>query len=274
MTEGTHSKSDKRLLVAEDNPAIIELLEEMLDILDYSGAVVFVTNGLDAVNAFKTKPYDIILMDCQMPEMDGYEATLCIRAFEEEHHRQPAAIIAMTGNLSHGNRERCREIGMNDFLSKPFTIPALQSVLNSCLNIFKGELSMAKQTKAIKKDSSVSAIQSDAIDWSVLDVLKVLQKPGKPDIRKRLIDAYLSSSPTLFESAAAAVIALDGEALMRSAHSLKSSCFAIGAMVFGATCFELEKLGRANTLEEASALLNRAENEYNAVCFALRASLE
>ena len=108
-----------------------------------------------------------------------------------------------------------------------------------------------------------------AIDWSVLDALKVLQRPGRPDVREKLIDSYLSSSPSLFERARTAVIEADGTALMQAAHSIKSSSIAIGAVFFGKTCLELEQLGKSNHLEDAHAVLERAEREFNAVCTAL-----
>ena len=128
--------------------------------------------------------------------------------------------------------------------------------------------------ETIKQDNPVYAgVAGNPIDWSVLDALKVLQKPGKPDMRKKLLEPYLTSSQALFENASAAVTTADGDALMKAAHSLKSSSFVVGAATFGATCFALEKIGRANTLIEAPTLLNRAENEYSAVCSALRAHL-
>ncbi len=113
-----------------------------------------------------------------------------------------------------------------------------------------------------------------AIDWNVLDALKVLQKPGKPDVREKLINSYLSSSPSLLERAKTAVTEADGPALMRAAHSIKSSSVAIGAIFFGKTCFELELLGRLNNLDDSHAVLERAEREFNAVCTALCGALK
>ena len=113
-----------------------------------------------------------------------------------------------------------------------------------------------------------------AIDWNVLDALKVLQKPGKPDVRGKLIDSYLSSSPSLFERAKTAVTEADGPSLMSAAHSIKSSSIAIGAISFGKTCFELEQLGRSNNLDNSAAILERAEREFDSVCAALLSVLE
>jgi HPt (histidine-containing phosphotransfer) domain-containing protein len=114
----------------------------------------------------------------------------------------------------------------------------------------------------------------DAVDWSVLDALKTLQKPGRPDVCNSLMAAYLSSSPSLFEDARTAITARDGQALMNAAHSMKSSSMAIGAKTFGKTCLELEILGRSNQCEDAFALLRQAECQFAAVCCALRDALE
>jgi len=112
------------------------------------------------------------------------------------------------------------------------------------------------------------------MDWSVLDALKAMQRPGRPDIRKTLMTSYLGSIPALMESAKAAVSAADGNALRNSAHSMKSSSTAIGALLFGKTCAELELLGKNNTLEAAPALLERAEKLLAETCAALSKALE
>jgi CheY-like chemotaxis protein len=136
MLEDTETKACLRMLVADDNPVIRELLESMLDILEYP-EVQLVNNGREAVEACREQMFDLILMDCQMPVMDGYDATRCIRTIEATNirtdNRLPARIIAITGDPRHDNQELCREAGMNHFLSKPFTFAMLKSVLDSCL---------------------------------------------------------------------------------------------------------------------------------------------
>ena len=123
-------------------------------------------------------------------------------------------------------------------------------------------------------DNSGSSGQSDAVDWSVLDSLRVLQKPGKPDLCKVLMTVYLDSSPALMDSLIAAAAAADGQALMQAAHALKSSSVSIGATRFGKTCSDLEQCGRANSLENVPSLAKRAEYEFDAVCSAFREALE
>lgn len=136
MAECNLSKSSIRLLVAEDNPVNSSLVVAMLEKLAYLD-IVFVFNGMEAVDAYKEHQCDLILMDCHMPEMDGYEATRAIRAFEADatcnHENKPVIIIAMTGDAMLENHDLCREAGMDDFLPKPFTLANLDTVLQRWL---------------------------------------------------------------------------------------------------------------------------------------------
>ena len=116
--------------------------------------------------------------------------------------------------------------------------------------------------------------QPGAIDWSVLDSMKMFQQPGKPDLRKQLMSLYLTSSPELMQGIRNSVAALDGQALMHAAHALKSSSMSLGATFFSKHCATLEQLGRATTLDDAPALLAQAETEFAAVCSAFRQALE
>ena len=118
-----------------------------------------------------------------------------------------------------------------------------------------------------------SARQS-AIDWSVLDALAVLQKPGKPDLRVRLMTIFLKSSPPLMEGIKAAIIASDRLLLTTSAHTLKSTCLSLGAMKLGANCAELEQIGRDNALQDAGDLPIQAEEQYAAVTAAFIEALQ
>jgi PAS domain S-box-containing protein len=261
--------SDIRLLVAEDNPFNIKLIKTMLDMTEHSESM-FVTTGSEALEACKMRHYDLILMDCNMPEMDGFEATRRIRIFEGTNSRppihRPSIIIAMTGDYTSDNQELCRAAGMDDFLPKPFTIQQFIKILQRWLpGKYETNTPMTNQTEEIKTDGPPGAI-----DWSLLDALKVLQKPGKPDIRKTLISTYLTSIPTIMANTRTAVSQSDGNALRNAAHSMKSSSMAIGAILFGKTCAELEQLGKSGTLEEAPALITRAEYELAVTCSALR----
>lgn len=112
------------------------------------------------------------------------------------------------------------------------------------------------------------------IDWSVLNSMKSLQQPGKPDPRIQLMTLYLTSSLTLMEGIRSAVASRDSQALMNAAHTLKSSSMSLGATGLGGTCARLEQLGRADNMDDAPALLDLAETEFTAVTSAFRQALE
>jgi HPt (histidine-containing phosphotransfer) domain-containing protein len=131
------------------------------------------------------------------------------------------------------------------------------------------ELHLANQTL---KEYELQ-MQACAIDWSVLSSLKELQKPGRPDICRTLMKTYLDTLPVLMENTKAALAASDGTALRNTAHSMKSSSTAIGALLFGKTCAELEQLGKSNAFDGASALLIRADKELAVTFAVLRAEL-
>ena len=132
---------------------------------------------------------------------------------------------------------------------------------------------MTNQIDTSTADNPETGVHPDVVDWSVLDSLKVLQKPGRPDMCRTLMKAYLDSIPPLMERTREAVSASDSDALRNTAHSMKSSSLAIGAVIFGKTCAELELLGKTNTLEEVPELLRRAEKELAATCAALNKAL-
>jgi HPt (histidine-containing phosphotransfer) domain-containing protein len=111
------------------------------------------------------------------------------------------------------------------------------------------------------------------IDWSILDAFAAFRKPGGQDPRARLITVYLQSSPSLMEALHAALTAGDAPALVKAAHSLKSSSTGVGATGFGRVCAELEQLGRANSLQNVFDLLEQADREFAAVCASFREAL-
>ena len=126
-----HISSISSILLAEDNQINQDVAADMLAVLGYS--VNTVSNGLEALDAATNHAYDLILMDCHMPEMDGFAATVAIRQWEHEQRRSAVPIIAITADVQQGIRERCREAGMVDYMSKPYSIKKLDILLNRWL---------------------------------------------------------------------------------------------------------------------------------------------
>jgi CheY-like chemotaxis protein len=131
----------RRVLVAEDNPVNQRVAVRMLERLGVGADVA--SDGREAIESFDRQPYDAILMDCQMPELDGFEATAAIRA--REGHGRCTPIIAMTASAMRGDRERCLAAGMDDYLAKPVTIENLRAVLRRWLGVTTDALAQSTE---------------------------------------------------------------------------------------------------------------------------------
>jgi len=117
-----------KILVAEDNKANQMLMTDMLEILGHTATIG--ACGNEALSWFKSDVFDLVLMDCGMPGMDGFDATRALRSWEQEQGAAPTSVIALTGNIDPGIKQRCFEAGMNDYLAKPFTLNQLEKLLD------------------------------------------------------------------------------------------------------------------------------------------------
>ena len=252
---------DADVLVAEDN-FTNQIVAQ--GILEYLGCrVTMVENGREAVTQVSKKSFDIILMDCQMPVMDGYEATRRIRAQEKESGRPPVVIVALTAHAMKGDREHCLAVGMNDYLAKPFREDQLVDLLRRWLSWKNIGEPAEKNIKEITTKAVLSSEEeSSQFDDLVLENYRQIQRPDQPDIIKRLITIYLKSSPTLLDEIDSALQASDQERLWQAAHSLKSSSANLGLVSLARQCEELELRGRAGKLDQAAELVAGIKREY------------
>jgi CheY-like chemotaxis protein len=238
-----------RILVAEDNGVNQKVALQQLRKLGYSADVV--ASGLEAVESLERIPYDVVLMDCQMPEMDGYEATRWIRQREQEHHLPRLKIVAMTANAMQGDREKCLAAGMDDFVTKPVRIEELKAMLE---RIHAGQPPRLEASR-----------EHPAVNAGALDRLRDLRVPGQPDPVAEIIDLFLQQTPDLLTSLKKAFAEMDPESVGLTAHTLKGSCANLGAEQMAAWCRELESVARQGTLAEAGRLPVQLENEFAAV---------
>lgn len=287
-----HNMVPLRVLLVEDNRVNQEVAKAMLETMGCN--VDIAGDGRDAVGAATRTSYDIVLMDCQMPKMDGYEATRLIREREaskaaagEESRRLP--IVALTAHAMKGDRERCIEAGMDDYLSKPYRISRLCEVLGEHVPLKrvckKGFAQSADDNRGVPPGLPLAASDdadgdafSLSIDYSVLDKLRGLQIEGAPDVVASIINIYLANSPVLLNEVKRAAEAGDSETLRRASHTLKSSSANVGALQLSESCRELEGIVRANALakdaEKIVKLVAAIENEFARVRHALRADLD
>lgn len=235
------------VLVVEDNPINFEVAKELLEAHGCNVTVAF--NGLDAVAKIFRTSFDLVLMDLQMPVMDGLSATRRIRTEETESDRARVPIVAVTANAFAEDRARCIAAGMDDYLSKPYSEDDLVRMLGKWLP--HGSRPIAAASVADKHNGQPTRSQNEpsstAIDPSALANLKA----SRPDLLQRLITTFLAHAPVALDELAAAAKRGDLETLAVVAHSLKSSSANLGAYAMTAACRELERAAKAGSREES-----------------------
>ncbi len=265
--EKAKTEPHARILVAEDNAVNQEVAVQTLETRGYRVDVA--KDGLEALEALEaisgTSSYAAVIMDCQMPTMDGYEATAKIRKREGEERHTP--IIAMTAHALQGEREKCLAAGMDDYISKPFQPEELDAVLERWIP------QTAPTGKARTLETSSAEAPESAIDQSVLASLRKLQQDGKPGILNRLIEMFLDDTPPKLAALREAVAQEEAKALEQVAHALKGSSASLGALHMASICEEFEAFDRSGDLRHAPGLLSQLEVEFDRVRDALMAEL-
>ena len=259
------ARSRPRILVAEDNAVNQKVAVKMLERLGYRADVA--ADGLEAVEALSRILYGAVLMDVQMPEMDGNEATAEIRHREGLDKHTP--IIAMTANAMQGDREKALAAGMDDYLAKPVNLEQLEKVLARWVSREETE----QGAYAAEAADAWSAASGPSIDHSVLDGLRDLQGEGEPDILSELIELFLADVPPQLVALREAVQSGDILSVERTAHTLKGSSGNMGVVRMAAICAELEEIGRSETLAGAPVWISRLEEEFERVSVAFEESL-
>jgi PAS domain S-box-containing protein len=254
------------ILLVEDNLINQQVALGILQIQGYN--VTVVNNGREALDAHSQGDFDLILMDCHMPEMDGFEATREIRGRERTFTGKRVPIVALTANAMAQDREECLNAGMDDHLSKPFSMQTLQDMLDRWI-----PAASAPATAAQPAPRS-HAKAGDVLDRQVLEQLSKVRTNGKPELLARVINLYLAESPKLVQKLKQAAGASDARAIARSAHSLKSSSANVGAKVLSGYCADIEASARRADTEEARKILAKIETEHGSVQSALTAEVE
>ena len=247
------------VLVAEDNQINQKVAVRMLERLGYRADVA--ANGLEAIEALSRIRYAVVLMDVQMPEMDGYEATAEIRRREESERHTP--IIAMTANAMQGDREQALEVGMDDYVPKPVKPEELEAVLERWVS--KADEDEATVSAPLDGSATREDSEEDPLDRSVLASLRELQEEGAPDILNELIELFIDGVPPQLVALREAVEAGDAHSVERIAHTLKGSCGNMGARRMEALCAELEEIGRCEDLAAGPERISRLEEEFGRV---------
>ncbi|PYN40189.1 MAG: hypothetical protein DME00_35065, partial [Candidatus Rokuibacteriota bacterium] len=253
-----------RILVAEDNVVNQKLALRLLEQMGYRADVA--ANGLEAVEAIERQPYDLVLMDVQMPEMDGFEAS------REIARRWPAdrrpRIVAMTANAMQGDRELCLAAGMDDYMSKPIHVEELVAAL---------ERSTGRESDPIRIEGSAvggnqSRFAADRPSTPVLDPAAIdrLRTTMGTAFLDELLSTFVEDSQELVSTMRRALVEKDADSFRRAAHSLKSNAASFGAMTLSTLAKDLEDLARSGSLDGAALRVERLAGEYERVTRALR----
>ena len=250
--------SDTLILLAEDNEINREVVIEHLR--DLGHAVDFVESGQDAVVAWEQGAYSLILMDIQMPGMDGLEATRQIRAAERQNDAHPVRIVAVTANAYDSDREDCLAAGMDDYLSKPFSDEQFCTIIDRWLP----QTAPASSSPA-ERDSTSDLGPSAGLDSAVIEPLRV----GKPDLWKRLVGIFLENTPATLAALEQAIAGDDFTSVQMTAHTLRSSCGNMGAATLSELCGKLETAGQEGNSEACTSLLADIQREFDLVAAAL-----
>ncbi len=253
-----------RILLAEDNIVNQEVALAMLTKLGLETDIA--NNGREAAELVSRNSYDIILMDCQMPEVDGFEATILIRKQTENSTQLP--IIAVTANASEKDRTACLEAGMNDFLSKPYTFKHLEQVIIRWLP--KTENHSMATTKPEMDELLPEENNSSVLNQDLLDQIRSLDPSGGDEITHKIMRAFLDSSEGYMQGIEDAIANKDTESLRRLAHTLKSSSANIGAEKLSELFKQLENYGRAGELIHVKALHEDMLQHYQQVISEVR----
>jgi two-component system, sensor histidine kinase and response regulator len=210
-----------------------------------------------------------VLMDCQMPVMDGYEATAAIRALPGGRGAT-LPTVALTANAMQGDEQKCLAAGMNAFLAKPYSLPALQATLARWLPAAPAAPSAAK---AAIQPATHSAT-TPAIDPAVLTSLRELDATGSLGVAHQIFGAYLASAEQSLAQVETAIALGNAKALGRAAHALKSSSANVGAHALAGCYDTLERHGRSGNIEEARALVGQVRHEHARAVQQLRALVQ
>jgi CheY-like chemotaxis protein/HPt (histidine-containing phosphotransfer) domain-containing protein len=248
-----------RILVAEDSPVNRALALKQLEKLGY--AAEGVTDGTEVLAAVRRSTYEIILMDCSMPEMSGYEATWQIREAERKQAQGASGatphtyIIAMTANFEADSKEKCQTAGMDDFINKPVQLPELAAALHRAL-----------------ADRAAQQALDAVIDPVVIAGLRQLRMPQQTDPLAELIDLFLREAPAQLDTIGESVSSTDAQAVSRAlsaATALKGASDNLGARNLAALADEIVQAITTGYLSVSQPLVQKARAEFEQARVAL-----
>jgi CheY-like chemotaxis protein/HPt (histidine-containing phosphotransfer) domain-containing protein/anti-sigma regulatory factor (Ser/Thr protein kinase) len=259
-----------QVLLAEDNPVNQEVAKAMLAQLGVRVRVA--ENGEKALELLATHDFDLVLMDCQMPVLDGYQATAAIRE-REAGGSTHLPVIALTANAMEGDRTRCLTAGMDDYLAKPYSLVQLKATISRWLGAQPADVDPARASESAASEpvaAPAAQVAADTgteqknsvLDTKALDQLRELDPTGGTGLIQQIVAAFFDSVGDTVARIEAAVEANHAENLRMAAHALKSSSANVGARTLSDICRQLEACGREERMAEAQPLFDRMREAY------------
>jgi CheY-like chemotaxis protein len=239
-----------KVLIVEDNESNQLVARIMLDRFGCRSDIA--SNGQDALEAIGRTEYDLVFMDCQMPVMDGFEATRFLRRVEGK--AKHTTIIALTASALKGERERCFEAGMDDYITKPITFDALSGIMRKWGGVGPGQ---------VEKGAAEDAEEQRGIfDLSRIEHLQVLSQRSDPTLFDQLVRAFLKDAPERIARLKLALERSDVDGVFSASHSLKGISANIGARIMADTANRLQVLAHGKELHGAGALVGQIEEDF------------
>jgi len=243
-----------RVLVAEDNTTNRIIAVKMLEKLGHVAEAV--ANGEEVVDSLRRIPYDLVIMDCQMPVMDGFRATRVIREPGSNVLNPRIPIIALTAHAMKGDRELCIEVGMNDYVSKPTNTHDLAAAIERCIAGVSGGGQAATVTDATPRDFDREGFLERTL--------------GDQGLASEVVAAFFADSLTLLKKLSESIAAGDAETAGKCAHTLKGSSANMGGQIFSRIAADMQDAGKANNLPRLAELLPSAQSAFQTLCSHLR----
>lgn len=259
------------VLLVEDNPVNQEVGRTMMEA--FGCRVDVASNGSEALDRMESSRYDIVFMDCQMPVMDGLEASRLIRQREKQQGRPRAAIVALTAHVADQDRSRCLEAGMDDYLGKPFRMQELSRMMEKWRVRISARDSAASSQGFLSESGPPENVTQNCLDRRGLDNIRSLG-PNGPRMLSTVIGIYLNDSLILIGRLSETFDAADVEGVAKAAHALKSTSAGLGATTLAVMCKQVEDIARGNSMDGAGTLISRIRLEYGKVKEALKREIQ
>lgn len=264
----THEKDEinrkiLRILVVEDVDTNQQIIVEMIGLLGHEVDVA--KNGEIAVEKYLTGKYSLIFMDCQMPVLDGYQATRKIREFEIQQKVNPIPIIALTAGSDKDDRNRCRQAGMDGYLTKPFSLSDIESSIETYSEhaIFEHKSSnLIDCNFQSTKHYSGTSRESKVLNFSAIENIREVERQTGKVLLPSIYEGYIVQMEEKILEMEQSAISNDNVSIYRSAHAIKSMSANIGAAKVQSISFEIEKKGRENELSELTYALHMLKEAY------------